>query len=96
MKRHLMRSILWFVLALTLVACTPALNWRQVSVDASDVMVLLPCKPDQATRTVALQVVNQDVEASLSLYGCEASQMQLTFGHMEAQQGLSAEESVRA
>jgi hypothetical protein len=96
MKRYVMRSILWFVLALTLVACTPALNWRQVNVDASDVMVFLPCKPDQATRTVALRVVNQDVETSLSLYGCEASQMHFTFGHMEAQQGLSAEESVSA
>ena len=96
MKRYVMRSIIWFILALTLVACSPALNWRQVSVDTSDVMVLMPCKPDQATRTVALRVVNHDVETSLSLYGCEASQMQFTFGHMNAQQGLSAEESIRA
>ena len=96
MTRYVMRSILGLVLAFALVSCTPALNWRQVNANMSGVVVLMPCKPDQATRTVALRVAAKDVQTSLSLHGCEASNMQFTFGQMVVPSGLSVEEAIHA
>ena len=96
MTRYVMRSILGLVLAFALVSCTPALNWRQVNADTSGVAVLMPCKPDQATRPVTLRVANQDVQISLLLQGCEASNMQFTFGQMVVPQGLTASDAIRA
>ena len=90
------RSISLLALAAALGACTPALNWRQVSAGTSGVMWLMPCKPDQATRPVTLRVVNQDVQTSLLLQGCEASNMQFTFGQMVVPQGLTAGDAIRA
>ena len=37
-----------------LLACTPSLNWRQVSLAPSSAIALLPCKPDRTTRSVPL------------------------------------------
>lgn len=50
-------------------ACTPALNWREVRLEADDgstLTALLPCKPDQATRT---QVLGGE-RLNLSMLGC--------------------------
>ena len=96
MTRYVMRSILGLVLAFALVSCTPALNWRQVNADTSGVAVLMPCKPDKATRNVALRVAAKDVQTSLSLHGCEASNMQFTFGQMVVPSGLSVEKAIHA
>jgi hypothetical protein len=58
---------LWLVLAaLCLSGCSPALNWRTVSL--GDTTVTLPCKPDRAQRTV--QLGGQDFE--MEMVGCEA------------------------
>lgn len=96
MTRRVTRSISLLALAAGLGACAPALNWRQVSAGTSGVMWLMPCKPDQATRPVTLRVANQDVQTSLSLQGCEASNMQFTFGQMVVPQGLTASDAMRA
>jgi hypothetical protein len=96
MTRRVKRSISLLAMAAALGACTPALNWRQVSADTSGVTWLMPCKPDQATRPVTLRVANQDVQTSLSLQGCEASNMQFTFGQMVVPQGLTAGDAIRA
>ena len=96
MTRRVTRSISLLALAAALGACTPALNWRQLSADTSGVTWLMPCKPDQATRPVTLRVANQDVQTSLSLQGCEASNMQFTFGQMVVPQGLTAGDAIRA
>ena len=56
------------VLALSLGACSPALNWRNVPVNDAHLTVSLPCKPDHATRPVALGARQVD----LSMVGCEA------------------------
>lgn len=65
--RHV--SVLTLVAALA--ACSPALNWREVALD--DLVVLLPCKPDQATRTVQLGAVNgEPLNTSMKMSGCEA------------------------
>lgn len=47
-------------------ACSPALNWREVQL--GHLSTLLPCKPDTASRTVALG--GQPVQMEMA--GCEA------------------------
>lgn len=47
-------------------ACSPALNWRNVSL--GELALTLPCKPDRAQRTVPLGAQNLDME----MVGCEA------------------------
>ena len=78
------------------VACTPALNWREVRFESSDASVLMPCKPDQASRTIALQAHGQGVPASLQLFGCEAGDMQFTFGQISLPPGVSASDAIHA
>lgn len=55
-------------LALCLAACSPGLNWRQVSLEAGGLTLLLPCKPDRAQKTVPLG----GQSTVLSMVGCEA------------------------
>ena len=40
--------------AVSLSACTPALNWREIRPEASELMALFPCKPERFVRTLAL------------------------------------------
>ena len=53
--------------ALGLLACTPSLNWRQVSLAPSSAIALLPCKPDSTTRSVPLG----GVPTELTVAGCD-------------------------
>lgn len=69
-------------------ACTPALNWREVRFDAGDVVVLMPCKPDQAVRNILLQSGQDALPASLQLQGCEASDLQFTLGQIALPAGV--------
>lgn len=56
-------------LSVLLLACSPALNWREVRAEAGDLTVLLPCKPDRASKSVPL-----GGEATrLLIMGCEAA-----------------------
>lgn len=65
----LWRKGLWLAAIglLTLVACSPALNWRETRI--AQLRAWLPCKPDHATRTVT--VGDQLVE--MEMQGCEAN-----------------------
>lgn len=54
--------------AALLAACTPSLNWRNVSLPEADLTITLPCKPDNARRTV--EIAGKPTE--LSMVGCEA------------------------
>jgi hypothetical protein len=58
--------LLVVLVVLCLAGCSPALNWRTVSL--GDTTVTLPCKPDRAQRTV--QLGGQDFE--MEMVGCEA------------------------
>ncbi|HEY0856014.1 MAG TPA: hypothetical protein VGE16_03095 [Albitalea sp.] len=40
--------------AVSLAACSPALNWREIRPEASELTALFPCKPDRFVRTLAL------------------------------------------
>jgi len=53
---------------LSLAACSPGLNWRQVQMEAGAVTLLLPCKPDRAQKSVPLG----GKDTVLSMVGCEA------------------------
>lgn len=83
-------------MALTVGACSPALNWRQLSLDSGRVQVLLPCKPDHASRDVNLRADEQELSVTLQLQGCEASGMQFTFGHMTVPEGMPLSATIAA
>lgn len=63
-------------LLLALVACSPALNWRQVPLER--ITVLLPCKPDRAQRTMRVGIR----EVQLSMAGCEAAGALFAVSHI--------------
>ena len=46
-RMFLHRRLAWLGPALLAAACTPALNWRQVSLPPTTAVGLLPCKPDR-------------------------------------------------
>jgi hypothetical protein len=54
--------------ALTLSACSPEQNWRDVTFEGSALKVQLPCKPDRTTRSVPLGGLPVD----LQVVGCES------------------------
>jgi hypothetical protein len=54
--------------ALTLSACSPNQNWRDVSLEGSPLKAQLPCKPDKTTRSVPLGGLPVD----LQVVGCES------------------------
>jgi hypothetical protein len=64
-----MRFSIFSVVALaTLAACNPTFNWRDVRPDGTRLALLMPCKPDQAQKTVPL--AGQPTE--LMLLSCDA------------------------
>lgn len=65
-----MPRIRWFLVAASLVlaACSPALNWREVHLGDAGLKLMLPCKPDRASRR--MEMAGGEVE--LQMVGCEA------------------------
>lgn len=76
-----MSRFLWLLLAggLLLAGCNPTLNWRQVRIGATELQALLPCKPDQGSRTVTLA----GQEVALEMIGCEAGSALFAISHVE-------------
>ena len=64
--RFLRASLLTFVVGLGATACSPALNWRNVTL--GDLALSLPCKPDHAQRKVPMD----GQELAMEMVGCEA------------------------
>lgn len=54
--------------ALSLSACSPAQNWRDVGFEGHSLKIQLPCKPDRTTRKVPMG----GVEVELQVVGCES------------------------
>jgi hypothetical protein len=52
----------------SLLACSPSLNWRKVRPETASLSLLLPCKPDRAQREVPLG----GRPTALSMLGCQA------------------------
>ena len=74
--RRVARGLLASAAAGLLLACSPALNWREVRLDRLTAM--LPCKPDHAQRTVHLGT--RDV--ALDMVGCETADALFAISHM--------------
>jgi hypothetical protein len=53
---------------LSLGACSPTFNWRELRLDGTPLQALMPCKPESATRTVPLA----GTPTQLHMRGCEA------------------------
>ena len=65
-------------LALLLAACSPSLNWRSVRSDAHALQMLLPCKPDQASREVDMA----GAHLLLDMQGCDAAGATFAVSHV--------------
>lgn len=64
---------------MTLLACSPALNWREVRFDSTvPLQLLLPCKPDRAERTVDMA----GHAVALHMLGCEADGATFAVSHV--------------
>jgi hypothetical protein len=55
--------------ALSLSACSPDQNWRDVALDGTAFKAQLPCKPDRTTRPVNMG----GLSLSLQVVGCESA-----------------------
>jgi hypothetical protein len=58
-----------FALGACLSACSPTLNWREVRMEGTALVAMMPCKPDRVVRTVPFV---GGVERSLTMLTCEA------------------------
>ena len=56
------------VVLAALAACSPKFNWRDVRHEGGGIVLLLPCKPDKAEKTVPLGAR----PTPLQMIGCEA------------------------
>jgi hypothetical protein len=65
-----------------LVACSPALNWREVHPPDSLVTAMFPCKPDHHSRRVTVA----GVEGSMQLSSCTASDNVYALSQIDAGQ----------
>jgi len=78
------------LLCMLLGACSPALNWRNVTLHG--VQATLPCKPDQAERTVPLA----GLDLSLAMVGCEADGGLYAVSHIRLAQGAQGQAVIEA
>jgi len=67
-----------------LLACTPTLNWRSVSL--GHLSTLLPCKPDEASRKVTLA----NTPVVMDMLGCEAGGTVFTVSRIQAPDATQA------
>lgn len=66
-------------LALSLAACSPALDWREIQPPESGAVVMFPCKPDRFVRSVTL--AEQTVQMHLA--SCSADGVTYALSHAE-------------
>ena len=64
--------------SLLVMGCSPALNWREARFATAPLRVLLPCKPDKATRDVDMG----GQTLALEMQGCAASGMTFAVSHV--------------
>lgn len=74
----ILRRACGIALVLGVLACSPALDWRDAAPDGATLRALLPCKPERVVRTVPLG----GVPTALAVAGCEVAGM--TFALMTA------------
>ncbi|MFZ5543367.1 MAG: hypothetical protein ACOZJZ_07400 [Pseudomonadota bacterium] len=62
-----------------LAACSPALNWREVTPAESGASVMFPCKPDSDVRQVPLA----GAPVALSIHACRAGDVTYALSHAD-------------
>ena len=66
-------------LAASLLACSPALNWREIQPPESGAVVMFPCKPDRFVRSVTLA----EQKVQMHLASCSADGVTYALSHAE-------------
>lgn len=69
------------LLALSLCACAPALDWRQVSPEGSGVTGLFPCRPSTVSRST--HIGGQPIAMSMHACKADGSTFALSSGHID-------------
>ena len=59
-------------------ACSPALNWREITLQDTSITALLPCKPDASRRKIKL--AGQDVD--MFMQSCQADGATFAVAHV--------------
>jgi hypothetical protein len=72
------------LVAYSALACSPSLNWREVHLGR--MTALLPCKPDNATRTILLD----GRTVSMEMVGCEAGNALFAISRVQAADAAGA------
>ena len=67
---HTTRAAGLAALLLSVSACSPTFNWRELRVDGTPLVALMPCKPESATRPVPLGGAGA-APAELHMHSCE-------------------------
>lgn len=86
MKSIGLRSLATTVVVAIAIACTPALDWRDVRLEGLQAM--LPCKPDRGARIVQLG----DHALRMQMAGCEASGAMYAISHVRLLESSQANE----
>ncbi len=73
------------VLAL-LNGCSPTFNWRDVRIDPTPLVALLPCKPERGTREVVLGAQG----VTMSMLGCDAGGATFTVAYADVKDAAQA------
>jgi hypothetical protein len=60
------------------IACAPVFNWRDVTIDATSLDTLFPCKPEKESRKVVLGAIETD----LSMTHCDTAGITFAVGHV--------------
>jgi hypothetical protein len=68
---HTTRAAGLAALLLSVSACSPTFNWRELRVDGTPLVALMPCKPESATRPVPLGAA-PTAPTDLHMHSCEA------------------------
>jgi len=84
-RRH--TAVVLTALGLAAAACSPVFNWRETSIDGADLVALLPCKPDRASRDLPLGAES----VHLTMAGCEAGDATFAVAHASASDAVQAQ-----
>jgi hypothetical protein len=76
------RTFLALIFVATLAGCNYTLNWRDVAFADDDFKALLPCKPDRAMRSIALEPGMP--ELPMQMMGCKAGGAMFTIARLDA------------
>lgn len=83
------------VLAVSLAACAPSHNWRQVAHEGAPATLLMPCKPERATREVRLLGPDRPA-TTLSMLSCDVDGRTFAWAVMALPDGEQEDEVLAA